>query len=151
MQKVTTPAGLQAQATVSRAEVEMAALGKVPAGKIQDVELEVKDVWLVWSSDLRAPDNRVTRVFSCSGATAECVLTYTGTGIPEDRLPRMFDRFFRGVPSHSNGVDGSGLGLGIAQWIATAHSEPIEITSQPGELTRVTVCLQQEQAGRRLS
>ena len=36
----------------------------------------------------------------------------TGPGIPQDMLPRVFDRFFR-VPG--NGTNGSGLGLAIAQ------------------------------------
>ena len=36
----------------------------------------------------------------------------TGPGIPQELLPRVFDRFFR-VPG--NGVNGSGLGLAIAQ------------------------------------
>lgn len=36
----------------------------------------------------------------------------TGPGIPQDMLPRVFDRFFR-VPG--NGANGSGLGLAIAQ------------------------------------
>jgi signal transduction histidine kinase len=36
----------------------------------------------------------------------------TGPGIPQDMLPRVFDRFFR-VPG--NGSNGSGLGLSIAQ------------------------------------
>jgi two-component system OmpR family sensor kinase len=36
----------------------------------------------------------------------------TGPGIPQELLPRVFDRFFR-VPG--NGTNGSGLGLAIAQ------------------------------------
>src|SRR5690606_37534834 len=36
----------------------------------------------------------------------------TGPGIPQEMLPRVFDRFFR-VPG--NGSNGSGLGLAIAQ------------------------------------
>jgi two-component system OmpR family sensor kinase len=36
----------------------------------------------------------------------------TGPGIPQEMLPRVFDRFFR-VPG--NGTSGSGLGLAIAQ------------------------------------
>lgn len=39
----------------------------------------------------------------------------TGPGIPQEMLPRVFDRFFR-VPG--NGVNGSGLGLAIAQGAA---------------------------------
>lgn len=47
----------------------------------------------------------------------------TGPGIPQELLPRVFDRFFR-VPG--NGVSGSGLGLAIAQ--AAAQRSGLHIT-----------------------
>lgn len=53
----------------------------------------------------------------------------------------MFDRFFRGDASHGSAVEGCGLGLSIAQWIVLAHGRVIEITSQAGSLTTVTVRL----------
>jgi signal transduction histidine kinase len=73
------------------------------------------------------------------GSLAVLTITNTGKGIPTDKLPRVFDRFFRGDPSHNNEVDGCGLGLSIARWIALAHDGSIKINSVPSEFTKVTV------------
>ena len=72
---------------------------------------------------------------------AELKIANTGPGIPSELLGRVFDRFFRGDASHGNTVDGCGLGLSIAQWIVTAHSGTITITSEPKSLTTVIVRL----------
>jgi signal transduction histidine kinase len=42
---------------------------------------------------------------------------------------------------HSNAIEGCGLGLSIAQWIAQAHGGAIDIASELGKLTRVAVRL----------
>jgi two-component system, OmpR family, sensor kinase len=47
----------------------------------------------------------------------------TGPGIPQELLPRVFDRFFR-VPG--NGTNGSGLGLSIAR--AAAERSGLRLT-----------------------
>lgn len=73
--------------------------------------------------------------------TAELSIANTGPGIAPEALPRVFERFYRGDPAHSNEVDGCGLGLSIAQWIAAAHSGTIHIDSAPPKLTTVTVQL----------
>jgi len=70
------------------------------------------------------------------------VVEDTGLGIPAEQLPHVFERFYRGDPARSryNGaVDGAGLGLSIAKWIADAHSAEIALASTPGEGTRVSV------------
>lgn len=74
----------------------------------------------------------------------------TGPGISPEQLPRVFEPFFRGDPSHNSAVDGCGLGLSIAQWIVAAHSGTIQITSAPGELTTVTVQLPLASGGNNL-
>jgi signal transduction histidine kinase len=76
-----------------------------------------------------------------SSGKIELTVTNSGEGIPAEMLPRLFDRFFRGDPSHGNVVEGCGLGLSIAQWIVSAHNGEIEITSVPSQHTTVTVRL----------
>jgi two-component system, OmpR family, heavy metal sensor histidine kinase CusS len=72
---------------------------------------------------------------------AEVTIANSGPGIPPELLPRVFDRFFRGDPAHSDTVDGCGLGLSIAQWIVSAHGGTIQIDSTPNTRTTVTVRL----------
>ncbi|MDK2980189.1 MAG: hypothetical protein PWQ55_536 [Chloroflexota bacterium] len=64
-----------------------------------------------------------------------------GEGIPEESLPRVFDRFYQ-VDSARSGADrGSGLGLSIAQSITTALEGHIALTSAVGRGTEVLVSL----------
>jgi two-component system heavy metal sensor histidine kinase CusS len=65
----------------------------------------------------------------------------TGIGIPADALPRVFDRFFRVDPSRSQASGGTGLGLAIVQGIMLLHGGKVEIASQPGKGTRVTLSM----------
>lgn len=60
----------------------------------------------------------------------------TGTGIPPELLPRIFDRFVRGT-----GSTGSGLGLAIAKDVVTAHRGTITAESQPGAGTTIRFTL----------
>ena len=60
----------------------------------------------------------------------------TGTGIPPDMLPHVFDRFVKDPAS-----PGSGLGLAIARDVVEAHLGTIEATSAPGTGTRVRIWL----------
>jgi two-component system heavy metal sensor histidine kinase CusS len=63
----------------------------------------------------------------------------TGVGIPAEALPKVFDRFFRVDSSRSQGSGGTGLGLAIVQSIVQLHGGNVQIWSQPGEGTRVTL------------
>jgi two-component system sensor histidine kinase BaeS len=62
----------------------------------------------------------------------------TGTGIPPELLPRIFDRFVRG-----SGSAGSGLGLAIAKDIVAAHGGTIAAESPAGQGTTVRFTLPQ--------
>jgi signal transduction histidine kinase len=96
-------------------------------------------------SDNAIKYNRQTGTVALSlrraGEMAEISIANTGPGIGPDALPRIFDPFFRGDSSHSQEVEGCGLGLSIARWITTAHAGTIQITSRPGQLTTAFVRL----------
>jgi len=72
-------------------------------------------------------------------STVHIEVSDTGMGIPAEALPRVFDRFFRVDTSRSQGSGGTGLGLAIVQSIAVLHGGNVEISSQPGLGTRVTL------------
>jgi two-component system heavy metal sensor histidine kinase CusS len=72
-------------------------------------------------------------------ATVFIEVTDTGVGIPPEALPRVFDRFFRVDPSRSKASGGTGLGLAIVQGIMLLHGGNVEIASEPGIGTRVTL------------
>jgi signal transduction histidine kinase len=55
----------------------------------------------------------------------------TGAGIPASDQARVFERFYRGSSAASNEVDGCGLGLSIATWIAREHGGTLTFTSTP--------------------
>jgi signal transduction histidine kinase len=76
-----------------------------------------------------------------NNGTAELTISNTGPGIHPDKVARVFDRFYRGDPAHNSAVEGSGLGLSIAQGIVRAHGGTIGLTSEPGKLTTVEVRL----------
>ena len=76
-----------------------------------------------------------------TATAAELRISNTGAGIAPEALPRVGERFFRGDTSHNSAVDGCGLGLSIAHWIATAHHGSIKIESTSDKLTTVTVLL----------
>jgi len=59
-------------------------------------------------------------------------VTDNGEGIPKDKIPRLFERFFRVDKSGSRKEGGSGLGLSIVKHILEAHDEKIYLESQYG-------------------
>lgn len=62
----------------------------------------------------------------------------TGSGIPADDLPFIFDRFWRGDKSRT-GRTHSGLGLAISKQLIHAHKGSIEVESETGNGTSFTI------------
>ncbi len=78
-----------------------------------------------------------------SGGEQEAVVTVkdTGIGIPTEYQSRVFERFFRVDKSHSKASGGTGLGLSIVKHAVQYHHGKIDLQSEAGKGTTISVVL----------
>ena len=60
------------------------------------------------------------------------IIKDNGMGIPKDKLPYIFDEFYRVDESHNKNIKGFGLGLSIVKNIIKAHKAKIKVKSEKG-------------------
>lgn len=63
----------------------------------------------------------------------------TGIGIPAEHQERIFERFYRVDKSRSKSTGGTGLGLAIVKHIVAKHEAKIELNSEVGKGTEITI------------
>lgn len=92
----------------------------------------------------------VTVELQLKGKMVLLSVTDTGCGIPEERLPTLFDRYL-----HANTMDlpphGLGLGLPLCRCIAERHGGTLMAESRPGKGSRFTLCIPNRQIGSNVS
>jgi len=70
---------------------------------------------------------------------AVLTITDTGIGVPKEEIRRLGERFYRVDRSRSRDLGGTGLGLSIVKHLMIAHGGKIEIESQLGRGTKVSL------------
>ncbi len=69
----------------------------------------------------------------------ELVVRDSGTGIPSDELPRVFERFHRVKNARGRSYEGSGIGLALVQELARLHGGSVSVESEVGRGSAFTV------------
>jgi len=88
-----------------------------------------------------APNTKVTLSAEQAGGELVIRVTDTGSGIPTEHLPRLFERFYRVDKARSRKQGGTGLGLAIVKHIAQAHQGRVEVESEVGKGSVFTIYL----------
>ena len=80
-------------------------------------------------------------LITLDGTETECVITVEdgGIGIPEEDMPRIFDRFYRVDKMRSRAAGGTGLGLSIVADTVRRRGGTIEVSAREGGGSRFTV------------
>jgi signal transduction histidine kinase len=91
------------------------------------------------------PGGNVSVSLKKDGAHFSITITDTGTGIPVESQPHIFERFYRADKARSRSEDangsGAGLGLSIAQWVASLHGGRIVLDHSDKNGSAFTVAL----------
>jgi CheY-like chemotaxis protein/two-component sensor histidine kinase len=69
------------------------------------------------------------------------VIQDQGIGIPEDKIPFLFDKFSKTSRSGTGGEKGTGLGMSIIKEMVVKHDGIIDVVSIEGEGTKFTITL----------
>ncbi|MBL4933809.1 sensor histidine kinase [Clostridium paridis] len=71
--------------------------------------------------------------------TVKITVSDSGIGIPKEEFENIFNRFYTVDKSRSKDKGGTGLGLSIAKWIVEMHKGDIEVESEDGKGTSISV------------
>ncbi|AZH28688.1 MULTISPECIES: HAMP domain-containing sensor histidine kinase [Paenibacillus] len=107
-------------------------------------ENKLKQLLFIFLDNARKySDEPIHLMIDIVGGTAQpCIrITDQGIGIPEEKLSKVFDRFYRVDEARSREEGGAGLGLSLATGIAQAIQAQIGLESIEGSGTTATIIL----------
>lgn len=121
------------EALAEEAGVQMRCIG---SGVVQGDRLMLRRAIsnLLSNAIRHTPANGEIQVSLNVDSSGELCLAVENTGdtIPEEHLPRLFDRFYRADASRQRSTEGAGLGLAITQSIVRAHGGTASVRSSDG-------------------
>jgi signal transduction histidine kinase len=87
------------------------------------------------------PEGKVRLHASGEEQSVTVVISDNGSGIPPEDLPRVFNRFHRVAETNVSGEAALGLGLPLTRQFVEAHGGTVELNSEEGKGTTVTIRL----------
>jgi signal transduction histidine kinase len=75
------------------------------------------------------------------GPKVELTVADSGTGIPEDEIPKLFERFRRVKSAQGRSYEGSGIGLALVQELVKLHGGSVHVESTVGKGSTFTVTI----------
>ena len=87
------------------------------------------------------PGGRVEVVGGSERSEIIISISDTGIGIPEGKIPRIFERFYRVDKARSKATGGTGLGLSIVRHVPHTHGGRVTVDSTPTDGSTFTVSL----------
>lgn len=135
-------------ASVFRAAVERAGLRlvvgcpKLPQPVFVDREMWENVVFNLLSNSFKSTfEGEIVVKVHNKNDHAELVVRDTGTGIPENEIPHLFERFRRVEGARRRTHEGSGIGLALVQEMVKAHGGSIAVASTLRRGTTFRICI----------
>ena len=94
-----------------------------------------------------APDGHITVSVKQEGTSAILSIADDGEGVPQEKLPFIFDEFYKG----SEAGTGTGIGLALVKAVAELHHGSVQVNSTLGEGTTFTLLVPLVQKGAKVS
>ena len=131
---------LEAKAAVKKITMENRVLGEMPQFKgdrdrLSQVFVNVLDNAVKFTSEGGSV------IIDAEEKTGNVVVTITdtGAGIPREEIQRLGERFYRVDKTRSRDLGGTGLGLSIVKHLMLAHGGKMEVESQLGRGTKISL------------
>ncbi|TET49929.1 MAG: GAF domain-containing protein [Anaerolineales bacterium] len=144
-----------AQAEMKNLRLELESGEDCPAA-LADSDRVAQILWNLVGNAMRHTDEDGCITVSSSRREADGRVWATlgvrdnGSGIPEDELPHVFDRFFRGREAREMQAPGTGLGLALVKAIVELHGGRVTVESSQGKGASFIVWLPAVESGARV-
>jgi PAS domain S-box-containing protein len=131
------------RSAVDRAGIDyVVEVGPLPEAVYVDRDMWEKIVLNLLSNALKFTfEGRITVALRAQERAAELIVADTGTGVPADEVPRLFERFHRVERARARSGEGSGIGLAVVRELIGLHGGTITVDSAPQRGTTFRVLL----------
>jgi signal transduction histidine kinase/DNA-binding response OmpR family regulator len=121
--------GIKFQFTQSKQDVE----GYIDEDKIEKIILNLLSNAFKFTPE--GGEVKVSIHFSDDSRNLTCTISDTGIGISEEKLPKIFDRFYQADASANRNYEGTGIGLTLVKELVEVLKGRISVVSQTGKGT----------------